>query len=403
MSNNESSEPVNAQTSEGGHPLRETVERLLFEDESNVLDFKVDQYLFGKGTEEQRGELLKDILAMANSWGRADTRYILVGVREKVGGRAEVVGVNEHLPEHALQQMVNGRTNRPVELSYHGVEIDGQSVGVIVIPRQHRPTFLKKTYGRLEANTVYVRRGSATAIADPDEIAQMGASNVEREVVRTADLQIRLGYPDRREVFESETSISVEPVVVPPPSSLPDYERRRSSYDYSGILSNRNYYRDVARYLWAARATLVLGYQVQNIGDGAATNVTIRMEVIPESGYAVLAKPVEEPDEHNWITNALVEHAEEQKRPYRPKIRDGSVREVRYDLGVVQPGLTLWTDPFYLVVERVGKLELHVEIYSDQLPVPQTRTFTFDALGHLTEVDSATIVAAGNRMLQRER
>jgi hypothetical protein len=140
------------------HPLRATVERLLYEDESNVLDFKADQYPFGQATEDQRGELLKDILAMANSWGRADTRYILTGVREVVGGRAEVVGVNQHLPEHALQQLVNGRSNRPVELSYHAVDVDGKSVGVIAVPRQQRPIFLKKSYGKLEANVVFPQR-----------------------------------------------------------------------------------------------------------------------------------------------------------------------------------------------------------------------------------------------------
>ena len=51
-------------------------EALLFEEESETLDFKRDQYRFDNATDEEKSELLKDILAFANAWRRADA-YIL--------------------------------------------------------------------------------------------------------------------------------------------------------------------------------------------------------------------------------------------------------------------------------------------------------------------------------------
>jgi hypothetical protein len=47
---------------------RNQLESLLHEDESTSLDFKRDQYPFDAATDEQKSELLKDILAFANAW-----------------------------------------------------------------------------------------------------------------------------------------------------------------------------------------------------------------------------------------------------------------------------------------------------------------------------------------------
>jgi hypothetical protein len=48
------------------------LERLLNEAESTALDFKQSQYPFENASKEQKSELLKDILAFANSWRRTD-------------------------------------------------------------------------------------------------------------------------------------------------------------------------------------------------------------------------------------------------------------------------------------------------------------------------------------------
>ena len=153
------------------------LERLLHEAEGTSLDFKSAQYPFEQATNKEKSELLKDILAFANSWRRA-TAYILIGVDEVEGGRSNVVGVTTHLDDAKLHQFVNGKTQRPVEFSYQVIPIEGTTIGAIEIPLQERPTYLKKQYGKLSENEVTMRDGSSTRAATPDEIARMGAEEV---------------------------------------------------------------------------------------------------------------------------------------------------------------------------------------------------------------------------------
>ncbi len=153
------------------------LERLLHEAEGTSLDFKSAQYPFERATEKEKSELLKDILAFANSWRRS-TAYILIGVEEVSGGRSRIVGVVEHLDDAKLHQFVNGKTNRPVEFSYHVIPIEDTTIGAIEIPLQERPVYLNSRYGKLREQVVPIRDGSSTRVASPDEIKRMGAEEV---------------------------------------------------------------------------------------------------------------------------------------------------------------------------------------------------------------------------------
>ena len=153
-------------------------ERLLYEEESTTVDFKKEQYRFAKATEDEKSELLKDILGFANAWRRSEA-FILIGVEDVRGGRGNVVGIppTDQLDDHSLQQFVNNLTNRPVRFHYEAFGFQGKHIGVIRIEEQTRPLYLKKDYGKLKKNEVYVRRGSSTDPTKPasiDEIAQMG-------------------------------------------------------------------------------------------------------------------------------------------------------------------------------------------------------------------------------------
>ena len=154
----------------------EQFERLLNQDESLTLDFKQNQYPFERADEADKGELIKDILAFVNT-SRKDTAYILVGVKEVKGRRNEIVGVDQFLDDARVQQFVNSKTQRPAVFSYQYICIGDRTVGVIEIPVQPQPIYLKKNFGKVVAEKVYLRRGSSTDVASPDEIAQMGNSN----------------------------------------------------------------------------------------------------------------------------------------------------------------------------------------------------------------------------------
>ena len=153
------------------------IEQLLREDEGPSLDFKRQQYEFERADNETKSELLKDILAFANAFRRTDA-YILVGVEEVRGGRSRVVGVDTHLDDAKLQQFVNSKTQRPINFSYREVSHDGCSIGVIHIPLQVRPLYPKANFGKLQKDEVYMRRGSSTDKASPEEIALMGVADV---------------------------------------------------------------------------------------------------------------------------------------------------------------------------------------------------------------------------------
>jgi predicted HTH transcriptional regulator len=86
------------------------LENLLYQEESESLDFKSAQYPFAKATNAEKAELLKDILAFANAWRQSDAR-ILIGVEEVRGARSNVNGIDpgDHLLDRNLQQFVSKR------------------------------------------------------------------------------------------------------------------------------------------------------------------------------------------------------------------------------------------------------------------------------------------------------
>jgi len=163
------------------------LEELLNEEESATLDLKGSQYPFQAASDHQKSELLKDILAFANAWRRTDA-YILIGVEEVKGGRSRVVGVTTHFDDASIQQFVNAKTNRPVSFFYEVIPFEGVQVDVIQIPIQDRPIYLNKDYGNLKQHGVYIRRGSSTAVAAPDEVAKMGGFSLSESLGGTPTL-----------------------------------------------------------------------------------------------------------------------------------------------------------------------------------------------------------------------
>ena len=150
------------------------INELLYQEESSTLDFKEEQYKFiNENNKHIKGELLKDILAFANAWRESDA-YIIIGVREVKGGKSEVVGIDDDIDDASLQEFINKKTNRPLDFKYCTMLIDEKKIAYIQIPIQKRPFYVEKEYGNVKANIVYLRRGSSTDIAAPDEVSDMG-------------------------------------------------------------------------------------------------------------------------------------------------------------------------------------------------------------------------------------
>jgi hypothetical protein len=157
------------------------IEQLLNESESSTLDFKEQQYGFVGAIEEEKSELLKDILSFTNAFRRTDA-YILIGVKEIKGARSIPVGIHDELDDASLQQFVNSKTQKPVTFTYYTIPIQGVKVGLIHVPVQERPIYLLKDYGKLKKGKVYIRRGTSTGEASPDEIVNMRPSMEDRTI-----------------------------------------------------------------------------------------------------------------------------------------------------------------------------------------------------------------------------
>ncbi len=255
------------------------LEELLHEEESSTLDFKRDQYPFVGATDGQKAELLKDILAFANAWRRTDA-HILIGVDEVRGGASTVVGVSEHLNDADLQQFVNSKVNRPITFSYTAVELHGAQIGVIKIPLQKRPFYLQRAYAGLGASVVYLRRGSSTAIATPDEVSEMGQDN-QGLTARTPLLTAFFVAGKHDEVIEKHLSINVLNAKIPEKSDFPQYgldffhAGKGVKIAHMSPYTNHDFYFEYAQYFQKVQRIRAIKLSVKNEGNAVAKDVKL--------------------------------------------------------------------------------------------------------------------------------
>ncbi len=378
-------------------------ERLLYEEESTTLDFKKEQYRFVKATDDEKSDLLKDILGFANAWRRSDV-YILIGVEEVRGGRGNVVGIpaTDHLDDHSLQQFVNNLTNRPVRFHYEAFGVEGKQVGIIRIEQQPRPLYLKRDYGKLEKVKVYVRRGSSTdptKPATPEEIAQMG---VMVEVVSSeAELAIEFAEIDRDHSLGTQIPWSAEFCEMPEPEDIPILDDTPasirlpgghtfhipspSSFDPHNRL-NAHFYQELAQYEFMRRLFKKIRLVVANTGEVPATDV--RLEIVVPSGRGVgIVSESEIPDVPKRRKSILAVSAMKNLR-LRPAFRHAGYvdidknddqTKVEIECGNLQPGRKVWTDTFCIGIGRSGEVKLTGHLYAANLPKPQEFTLSLSA------------------------
>ena len=239
----------------------ELLEHLLHEPESQSLDFKQAQYRFERASELDKSELLKDVLAFANSWRRTPA-YVLIGVREVKGGRSQVIGIADHIEDASLQQFVNSKTQRCVELSYEVVRVEGVEIGVIEIPIQDRPAYAENDYGKVKAPVVYFRAGSSTREATPEEIARMGA---QQSLEATPNLVLSWADAGERRLLSSPylaDRLLLEPRL--PANTFDSAARPLSVMDRVTFAANDNYSQELIEYCFQQALYVPLGLALTN-------------------------------------------------------------------------------------------------------------------------------------------
>lgn len=246
---------------------------LLKESESTSLDFKRDQYPFVGATDDQKSELLKDILAFANAWRHAEA-YILIGVDEKQGNK--VVGVSSHFDDASLQQFVNSKTQTPLTFSYETAPYQGKEIDVFRIPLQERPLYLKRDFGSLKKDTVYIRRGSSTDIASPAEVAEMGKASIGG--ARTPTLRLEFAEPSTSKGLGTSIQLS-STVVEYDDDKIPDYSTSHGMFAAATFHENASYYRELAAYIRTIELFNSFKVRVVNTSGELAEDVALVLNV----------------------------------------------------------------------------------------------------------------------------
>lgn len=161
---------------------------------------------------------------------------------------------------------MNGKTQRPVRFSYQTAELNGVTIGVFTVPVQTRPLYLKSDFGKLKANVVYLRRGSSTAEASLDEVAQMGATASR---LSNSDLSVTFAEPNSRKLSGSSISLKCAVITIDGDRPLPDFEES-DGLRFSLKKPNRDWFRELGRCAQQANLLRAAALTVTNNVSGAA-------------------------------------------------------------------------------------------------------------------------------------
>lgn len=131
---------------------------LLRTPEQAVFDWKRD---FASPTnDDARGELIKDIAAVANgsvlSYG-----FIFYGVDPRQ--QDPIVGISQSYDDARVQQLVQGKLEPVPQFLYYEVSAGPKTVAVIQIaPSKKRPFIIRTDVGKIRKGQIVIRRGSST-------------------------------------------------------------------------------------------------------------------------------------------------------------------------------------------------------------------------------------------------
>ena len=352
------------------------LESLLHQEEGPALDFKQAQYPLGKGSTPEKkailkGELIKDILAMANA-SREVPAFILIGVEEIKGGRSRIIGVQSHLDDANLHQLINSKTQRPVEFSYFPFSYKGSEIGVIEIPVQDRFLYLTQDYGRLHENVVYIRDGSSTRTANPDEVIEMSIPRPPMLDLDWAD------FASEGVVHSPYTvhSLILEPFLdddtfqpAPPPSQT------LYGIDLSALSTSRpnpEYSRDLILYTWCKALSKPLGLWVHNKSTVTGRRIRFEGSIAKRDGFTVMDDLPEFPNKHlyNFVDTNITSLANFNEPTMELSV-DKECWNIYVEFGDIRPDERILTcDTLWFGSREPKNVRLEGRLLGDNLPEP---------------------------------
>lgn len=361
----------------------ELIEQLRNKGEGSDLDYKSERPAFVKASDNDKSEFLKDILALANAY-RDGTAYILFGFMENVPHPAEVVGLpaDGTIDDARVQQFVNEKLETKLHFRYEERLFDGKHIAVLSIPKQPRPFYLNKPYGKVAKETVYVRRGSATGIASLREVAAMGSANAAR-----TDPRLELLLLDGE---GQSLPTQLGRVFYQFPDDIPDYESDPGPI-YQIRYDNHDFYRDGAQHKSAMGRLIVVSLILANRSDFSLSNAKLEVRVEAPDGAVVVMMPFEDlPDEPDtsgmppYISRSLVERLQD-----RVHIDDRGGQPVGHViLGTIRPGEEARCEQdIVLLPSQPGTYELCVRILASEVRSPIERRHPMIIQGSVAVLD----------------
>jgi len=353
--------------------------------ESETFDFKSGQYKFYGGTDDEKSELLKDVIAFANAWKTGDA-FIVIGVREKNGRKDAVVGVASPLKDNDIQQFINAKTNRPITFLVYSDQSDGQDINVIQIARdQQRPIFLYKAFGKLKPNEVHIRSGSSTAIASPDQIAEMVKAD-HQVAIAQANLDLEWVDASTDQRLGKEVTIRCVKLVDPPPRP-PEPKPRQPEWMASASvaksllaqcatpvtrtwsLNTEPSAEEISEYMKARALLAPLRIWLKNLGLRNASSIKVRIHIPRASGVCVIDESDLPRKPGSRFLSALNLHA---RISFDTCVRESPEGwNVEIDAKTIQPQDEFCSgDEFYLSTESDQVVETTARIFADDLAKP---------------------------------
>ena len=327
----------------------EQIKMLCLQGESNCVDYKRAQYVFQRADDAKKSELLKDVLCFANAF-RTSPAYILVGVDEDVSGLGAICGINddEVIDDSRLQEFVNSKMNKPIPfLAYPCKMSSGGVVQVVEIDvcMRDRPFHLKKDYGKLHCRDVWVRAGSSSHIATPEEVAAMGRDAVEFE-----------NTPDIKTTLISENGDAADLVSV---CVACDIKQQANQFKRKmAFLSGGTEY---DRYIWLKTniAKLHFRLEAENVSRVNAEDLKYQYELKCDDGCVVWCDAPAFGGSPFDFRSTPLRSALDRTGDLRPKEKDDCAADM------------------YLEVAHGGRFAIEVTVYGKNIPEPIKKLFEY--------------------------
>lgn len=327
----------------------EQIDQLCRYGESNCVDYKRAQYAFIGAADNKKAELLKDVLCFANVF-RKTPAYILIGVDEESSGIGSICGIREDevIDDSKLQEFINSKTNKRIPFSAYPFRMhSGKIIQVIEIDvcARARPFYLKKNFSKLHCKDVWVRAGTSSHIASPEEIAALGRDYVELE-----------NTPDIKTVLVSENGDSEELVSVSIGCDIKQTDnqfQRKLAYLSGGT--------DYDQYMWVKFNVAKLHFRLkaENVSRVNAEGLEFKCELKCDDGSVALSEAPAFARSPFYFGKDSIPSTLMRRTDLRPKEKEDCVKDI------------------YLEVLHYGKFAIEVTVYGKNIAEPIKEIFAY--------------------------